>query len=78
MIFSHISASLCGIRGIKKFKPDLTCFMMLYCQDKSRECILCNSFLAWFITFEYLDSKCLGPHLSSSLSLAYVIGYNKN
>lgn len=50
-------------------------FMKLYCYSKSRECILCDSSLAWFITFEYLDSECVGLHLSSSLSLACVIGY---
>ena len=50
-------------------------FMLIYCQDKSREHILCKILLAWYVNFEYLDSKCLGPYLSSSLILAYVIGY---
>lgn len=53
----------------------LPVFMMVYRQDKSRKHILCASVFTGSITFEYLDSGRLSLHLSSSLSLAYVVGY---
>ena len=64
--------SLCPCVEFKEFKKKslmLHIFMLIYCQDTSREHVLCDSLLAWYINFEYFDSKCLGPYLPSSLSL---------
>lgn len=72
--FPHLCVPVWSWR-VKNLSLMLHIFMLIYCQDKSREHILCNSLLAWYINFEYLDSKCLESLFVFFLSLAYVIGY---
>lgn len=54
-------------------RPDV-CLMNVYCQDKSRKRVLCNHVVAWFITFECLDSRCV-VRICLLPEVLHVLGY---